>query len=135
MKHIVYIGLLSLLIGCASSGKKSSYKNLSYRVVDASSAARGKCEFQADFDLKTAINKAATCFAEKNYPTTHLLAVHIRSLDEKAPWGYYFDSLYFASKEHHNQALWYAKKALERDYKNALLHFQLGVKFVGGLVG
>jgi len=121
---LIWIPILIFVSGCAS-GLKKSHKDFNYKAVEASEM-RGECKLSSESKLKKSVEMAGICLARKKYEKVHEIALHIRSLDEKSPWGYYFDSLYFSKKGYKSPALWYAKKALERNKRNALMHYQVG---------
>jgi tetratricopeptide (TPR) repeat protein len=132
MKHLHVISILVLTISCGGTAQKkagSSPKNaMKYQAKKVESFSANDC-LQTKVETKDPRAVVAilnACVAKKDWNKVNDLALYLRSLDERSPWGYYYSSVSSEANSNMPESMWFIQKALDRDTNNAMFQYQLG---------
>lgn len=132
MKHLHVISLLVLTISCGGTAQKKAgvapknamkYQAKKVESFSAADCPQGKIESK---DPRAVVAVLNACVAKKDWQKVNDLALYLRSLDERSPWGYYFSSISSEANSNMPESMWFIQKALDRDTNNAMFQYQLG---------
>lgn len=131
MKNLLVYTTLLVLAACGGTAQKrtSPPKNaMKYQAKKIESFSANQCptvKFESK-EQKAIVAALNACVAKKDWGKVNELAMHLRSVDEASPWGYYFSSIASEQVKNIPESMWFIQKALDRETQNALFQYQMG---------
>lgn len=132
MKYIQITFIFAFAVSCGGTGQKRTANNsknaMKYQAKKIESFSVGDCpSMKIDSkEPKAIVAVLNACVAKKDWSKVDELALRLRSIDEKSPWGYYYSSLSSEVAKNMPESIWFIQKALDRETANAMFQYQYG---------